>query len=120
MVNSEALNTAIRGWTERHTKAEVAHALFTVRGVPSAEVRGPQEALRDENIRGRGAVLPLLDPRTGKEFATGIGIPIVFSESPTGLASTIPSLGQHNAEIFGTLLEMAAPDLDDLSRRKVI
>jgi len=120
MVNSEELNTAIRGWTERHTKAEVAHALFTERGVPSAEVRGPQEALHDENIRGRGAVLPLIDPQTGKEFATGIGIPIVFSESATGLASTIPSLGQHNAEVFGTLLDMAAPDLDDFARRKVI
>lgn len=120
MVNSEELNTAIRAWTERHTKAEVAQALFTERGVPSAEVRGPQEALRDEHIRSRGAVLPLIDPQTGKEFATGIGIPIVFSESPTGLASTIPGLGEHNAEIFGTLLQIAAPDLEDLTRRKVI
>ncbi len=120
MVNSEELNAAIRLWTERHTKAEVAHALFTERGVPSAEVRGPQEALRDENIRGRGAVLPLIDPSTGQEFGTGIGIPIAFSETSTGLASTIASLGQHNAEVFGGLLGIAAPHLEDLTRRRVI
>lgn len=103
MNNSDELNAIIRSWTVTLTKKEIVRALFEQRGVPCAEVRGPQEALKDSNVRGRGAVLPLCDPRSGKEFATGLGVPIVFSECSTGLSTTVPKLGENNAEIFGRL-----------------
>jgi len=120
MRNSDELNKRIRDWTGIHTRAEIVEMLFKQRGVPSAEVRGPLEALKDENVRRRGAIAPLCDPKTGKEFAMGLGIPIAFSECTVGLSTKVPSLGEHNSEVLQSMLGLRADDIEHLLATKVI
>jgi formyl-CoA transferase len=120
MQNSATLNEIIIAWTERHPVDEIIQKFFTDRLIPTVRVRGPKEALKDANVRRRGAVVPLLDPHSGKEFATGVGMPIQFSESGTGFSTSVPSLGENNQEIFGGLLHIDKAKLEELMRAKVI
>ncbi|MET0153798.1 MAG: CoA transferase, partial [Candidatus Binatia bacterium] len=48
------------------------------------------------------------------------GAVIKLSDSPTGVRGPAPILGEHNVEIYGELLGLSAPQVDELKRSKVI
>jgi len=58
------------------------------------------------------------DPRAG-ELAVPNVVPRLTG-TPGGIDSLGPSLGQHNAEVYGSLLGMSADDLRSLEREGVI
>ena len=100
--------------------AEVA-ARFEQAGVPAAEVRDPNAAVRDSRLVARGETVPILHPEFGAVGdVMGMGMPIRFSRSTVGLDRPAPRLGEHNDLVYGELLGYPAEKIQDLEARHVI
>lgn len=59
------------------------------------------EVLTDPQVRYRNMIVEVEDPRVGK--VKQVGIPIKLSETPGGVRSLGPSLGQHTEEVMKEL-----------------
>jgi CoA:oxalate CoA-transferase len=102
--NARALEEIVEAWTSTLTTADVV-ALLDGAGVPAAEVREPAEAVRDERVVQRGETVPLRHPEYAQaDEVYGTGLPIHFSGAEAGFTRPAPWIGQHNDEVYGTLL----------------
>ena len=89
--------------------------------VPCGPVRTTPEIMADEHFYRRGTLLPM---RHGamKDAAPGIasGWPVVFSDGPLPQMAGAPTLGMHNEEIYGKLLNLDAETLERLRQDGVV
>lgn len=114
------LHQLIQKWSQGRTRAD-AVARLEAAGVPAAEVREPRTAVVDAGVLGRGETAPLVHPGYGViDGVVGSGVPISFSRSAVGLASPAPALGQHSAEVLGTMLGYSTARLAELAADGVI
>jgi crotonobetainyl-CoA:carnitine CoA-transferase CaiB-like acyl-CoA transferase len=119
-IHAKILNGIIETWTSsRSTEAVVS--LLLSHGVTAAAVRTPGQAFADPGIRQRGAVVTLRHPMLpeGIETATA-GVPIQFSDCRAGYDQQAPMLGDHNPEIYGSLLGLSETQIQDLKARAII
>jgi formyl-CoA transferase len=86
-------------------------------GVPCGTVLDSTEVLADPHLRARGMIVELEHPTRGA-FPMPAN-PVRMSASPTEVVRA-PLLGEHNAEIYRTLLGYGAAELDMLRREGVI
>jgi crotonobetainyl-CoA:carnitine CoA-transferase CaiB-like acyl-CoA transferase len=116
----DALNALIEDYTRRYSTADVLRRLEGA-GIPAAEVRSPNEAVRDPRVLGRGETVRLAHPTHGQvDDVIGQGLPIRFSESAAGFDRTAPALGEHNDAIYGGYLGYSPARIDGLRQRGVI
>jgi crotonobetainyl-CoA:carnitine CoA-transferase CaiB-like acyl-CoA transferase len=102
--NRKDLDEIIGAWTATFESSALVQ-LLNASDVPAAQVRGPLEALNDERVIERKAVVPLLDQSVeNARSAMGMGFPVQFSVSEILTNGAAPTLGQHNGEIYGGLL----------------
>ena len=112
--NVRELDAIIGEFTSRYTNAE-AVAIFERAGVPSAEVRNPDEAVRDPRVLARGETVRLEHPKFGAvDDVYGMGIPIKFSGASAGFDQPAPALGEHNEAVYGGMLGYSTEHLDRL------
>lgn len=120
VVNVAELDAVVEGFTCSRNSAEVIAALDKW-GVPAAEVRDPQDAVRDPRVVSRGETVPLAHPKYGAvEDVYGMGLPIKFSRAQAGFDAPPPELGEHNREIYCDWLGYSAERLEELKMRQVI
>ncbi len=120
VVNVSELDGIIGAFTCSRTSAEVIAAMDQW-GVPSAEVRNPEEAVRDPRVVSRGETVPLAHPKYGMvEDVYGMGMPIKFSKAEAGFDAPPPRLGEHNEAVYGGLLGYSAERLEELKIQRVI
>jgi formyl-CoA transferase len=112
----DEIDAMIEAWTEKRTKHEVTEILAGS-GVPCGTVLDSTEVLADPHLRARGMIVELEHPRRGR-FPMPAN-PVRMSASPTELVRA-PLLGEHNAEVYGTLLGYDGARLDALQREGVI
>jgi len=112
----DELDALVEGWTEKRTKHEVMETLAGA-GIPCGAVLDSAEVLSNEHLRGRGMVVDVEHPVRGRMAMPGS--PIRLSASPTEVVHA-PLLGEHNAEVYGTLLGCGEAELDGLRRDGVI
>jgi len=118
--NVKRMDGIVEDFTRAHTKADVL-AILDRHGVPSAEVRGPGEAVTDPRVLRRGETVPLVHPKYGAtEMVYGMGIPIQFSDADVSLNRPPPGVGEHNLEVYGSLLGYSAERIEELRRAGVI
>ena len=87
------LQDAFRPWTrDRLVKA------LTDAGVPCGAVRSVGEALADPQLAARDMIVPLDHTRAGDIRV--LGTPIKLSETPGGIRSAPPALGEHTDGIL--------------------
>jgi len=112
--NVDELDRIIGEFTGLRTKAE-ALAILQSAGVPSAEVRDPDEAVRDPRVLSRGETVRLEHPKFGVvDEVYGMGIPIKFSEASAGFDQPPPALGEHNDAVYGGMLGYSRERLEKL------
>lgn len=112
--HSEEVDAVVAEWTSTLPKAEIA-ARLNAAGVAAAEVREPKEAIRDPRVVARGETRKLQHPVYGDvDDVYGPGVPISFSDASAELDPSTPWLGEHNDEIYGTLLGYSPERLDEL------
>ncbi len=120
VINVVELDAIIETFTSPRTAAEVMAALDKY-GVPSAEVRNPQDAVRDPRVVKRGETVPLAHPKYGMvEDVYGMGMPIKFSRAQAGFDQPPPGLGEHNLAVYQGLLGYSEERIEELKTRQVI
>jgi crotonobetainyl-CoA:carnitine CoA-transferase CaiB-like acyl-CoA transferase len=114
---ADAVNPLIQQWAMEHTKMEIME-WCQANGNPTTAVFDVAEAAEHPHIRERGYIVEVEHPAMGR--VRDLGPPFKLPESPGSPVQGAPLLGQHNAEVFGTLLGMSAADLTRLRRGGVI
>jgi formyl-CoA transferase len=114
--NLEELTRIIEEWTSQRSKHEVMK-LMGEAGVPSGAVLDSVELLNDRHMKERGMVATVEHPVRGKFSMPGC--PIQLEDSPVEVKSA-PLLGQHNREIYGSMLRLSDGDLERLQQEGVI
>src|SRR5271166_3362060 len=108
--NNEELTAILNEWTGRHTKHEVMKILGGA-GVPCGAVMDTVELLNDPHLRERQMIVDIEHPARGKISIPGCAVKL--EDSPVTVVSA-PLLGQHNAEVYGQMLGLGAPQLAEL------
>ena len=116
VAQTEEIEALVEGWTEKRTKHEVMELLASA-GVPCGAVLDSGEVLENEHLRGRGMIVDVEHPTRGRMAIPGS--PIRLSASPTEVTRA-PLLGEHNAEVYGRLLDLGEADLAALRRDGVV
>jgi CoA:oxalate CoA-transferase len=120
VVNVRELDIIVEGFTHSHTTLEVVRILEAA-GVPAAEVRSTEQAVRDPRVVARGETVKLTHPKYGDvDDVYGMGMPLKFSASTVGFDQPPPSVGEHNDAIYQGLLGYSAERLAELRRDGVI
>lgn len=114
------IDAIVAGWMISLKQEEILTRLEAF-GVPAAEVRTPQDAVRDPLVTSRGETVPLEHPKFGiVEDVYGIGMPIRFSGATAGFDQPPPEIGEHNKIIYGELLGYPDSQLAELRTQGVI
>lgn len=118
--NEKELNQVITEFTMKHDTAHLVE-LLNDNNVPTAEVRSPKEAIRDQAVAARKETIVVEHPLYGTtDDVVGMGIPITMSASQVGFEKNAPYLGQHNSDIYGDFLGFTHEEMEELSKNKVI
>jgi len=119
-VNVLEKDAIVETFTRSRTSAEVI-AMLDQWGVPAAEVRHPQDAVRDPRVVSRGETVPLAHPKYGMvEDVYGMGMPIKFSGAQAGFDQAPPDLGEHNHDVYCGLLGYSEESFEELKTLRVI
>jgi crotonobetainyl-CoA:carnitine CoA-transferase CaiB-like acyl-CoA transferase len=77
-----------------------------------------EEILSDPHMEARGKITEVEHPVMGKKKV--INPPWKFSETPARIRAASPLLGEHNEEIFVSLLGMSKEEVEKLEAGKII
>lgn len=92
------LQTLIRDWCKDYTKKEL-ESIMDKAGIPCGPVLDVKEAIEHPHIQARDMMVHCEHPTVGDMYFQGCVIKL--SETPGGVDSAPPLLGQHNREVFG-------------------
>jgi crotonobetainyl-CoA:carnitine CoA-transferase CaiB-like acyl-CoA transferase len=107
--NQIELDALVNDWTKTLTMAEV-DALMIAHSVPAGRVYRAPEMIADPHFQAREAIVEVETERFGKLKMQNT-FP-KFSATPSSIRSPAPSIvGQHNAEVYGSLLGMGDDEI---------
>ncbi len=114
--HADKVEKVIQPWVESRTADEI---FFLGQGwrMPVAKVMGIEELNDDPQYEARDFFQHIDHPAVGTLRYPGA--PFRMSETPAGI-NRAPLLGEHNAEIYTTLLELSRDELTKLKERNVI
>lgn len=116
--NQRELDAVIEAWT-RTRRIDEVEAIMIEHGVPAGKIYRAPEMLEDPHFAAREAIVEVPHPRWGS-----IKMQNVFpklSETPGRVRSPAPrSVGQHNDEIYQSLLGLEPKALAELAASGVI
>ncbi|MFN0111075.1 MAG: CaiB/BaiF CoA transferase family protein [Blastocatellia bacterium] len=114
------VDALIEAWTRELPTAELLLTLEAA-GVPCAEVRDPNTALRDPRVVARGETVRLAHPQHGTVGDVyGMGLPIKFSAATAAYDQAPPEMGEHNQHVYGELLGYSPQRIAELRSLGVI
>jgi formyl-CoA transferase len=106
----------IRVWTEKHDKFTVMKKLGEA-GIPCGAVFDSQNIMTDSHLRERGMIVTIQHPTRGT--ITMPGCAVQLTDSPVKVQPA-PLLGQHNAEVYGELLQLSSDAVEQLAKDGVL
>lgn len=115
--NQVELDDLVGKWTQTKTRKEVIKLMEDF-GVPSGLIYRTPEMLEDPHFKARDAIVSTPHPDFGELKMQNVAPKL--SETPGGIRSPSPSMGQHNEEIYKGLLGMNDERYGALSAQKVI
>lgn len=117
LARAAEVDAVVADWVATQTLAE-AMAVFEAAEVAAAPVYDIEDLVEDDQLRHRGVFLDVPDDQLG---TMKVQRPVPqFSSAHAVVDHLGPRLGEHNAEIYGGLLGLAATDIDDLHARGVL
>jgi formyl-CoA transferase len=106
----------VANWTRQHTKAEAMRLVGGV-GVPAGAVFDTMELQNDANFEDRGIMQVMRHPTTGTFKMPAW--PVRVDGTPPRVTAS-PLLGQHNEEVLGGWLGLAAAEVKALKQEGVL
>ena len=114
------LDALIEVWTQTLSKADLLNTLEAA-GVPCAEVRDPNTALRDPRVVARAETVRLEHPQHGVvDELYGMGLPIKFSAATAEYDQPPPEMGEHNHKVYREILGYSPERIEELRSLGVI
>ena len=118
--NVAEVDRIVGEFTSVRSTAGVVQSLSRV-GVPAAQVRSPDAAVRDPRVVARGETVRLSHPTAPVAADVyGPGLPIVFSGSTVGFDQPAPGVGEHNETVYCDLLGYSREQLDSMREAGLI
>jgi crotonobetainyl-CoA:carnitine CoA-transferase CaiB-like acyl-CoA transferase len=115
--NADKINTLIMEWTMSHTKEEIFRRGQAL-SCPIAPVNSAEDIYHSPQFKARNFFVEMDHPAVGKiSFPSS---PYRFSKTPWHLRQAAPLLGEHNEEIYGSVLGYSKKDLSTLKNEDVI
>jgi succinyl-CoA---D-citramalate CoA-transferase len=115
--NQEELDDMISAWTKERTADNVLEVMNEA-GVPAGKLFTAKDMVEDPHYAARENVVTVEDQEIGL-FPMQNVVPRL-SETPGKVRWTGPTLGQHNDEVYGGVLELSEREREDLRERGVI
>ncbi len=116
--NRVPLDEIVTEWTSSLTTDEVIDKLLPM-GFACAPILTLDKVAANEQIAGARNMFPEIDdPEVGRMRFTNPAVKL--SETPPEIRSPAPKLGQHNAEIYGSLLGYSRERLAELAQNGII
>src|SRR5690606_9008471 len=116
--NQVELDNIIEQWTLQHTVQEVEDAMVK-HGIPAGKIYRAPEMLEDPHFAAREAIIDVPHPRW-KNLKMQNVFP-KLSKTPGAVRSIAPeTVGQHNGEVYGSLLGLSDAELAELQERGII
>ena len=119
VANIDAIDAEIAGWTRKLLPEEVLEKLAEA-GIPSCKIYSAADIVQDAQYQARGAVRAVPDPVFGEEILQPGPVPRFTGGPAENIAWAGPTIGAHNAEIYGSVLNLSEDQIADLSGRNVI
>lgn len=120
VANATELHALIEEWMADRPRDDVL-ARLADHDVPAAPVRGPIEALTDDEVRALGGTSPVEHPTYGSVAGVmATGMPIRFSGAHADHDRPAPLVGQHNDDVYRGLLGYSEDQLAALRERGVV
>lgn len=116
--NRDKIKPIVVEWTKTKTAKELVDQLLEA-GLPTAPIYNVQQVTEDPHIAGaREMFIEIEDPEVGKVKVTNSHIKM--SETKQGFRHPAPMLGQHNEEIYGSLLGYSKEKLEQMKEEGII
>lgn len=120
VVNETELTQEIESWSSSLPVSTVVEQLVAA-GVPAGPVVEPREAVRNTLVVERSDTMPVTHPDLGNldKYITA-GLPVHFSDAPSGDITPAPRLGEHTDKILSDLLGYTSEQIDALRKSGAI
>ena len=115
--NQRELDARIEAWSSTLPTTEVLD-LMDKFGVPAGLIYRAPEMLEDPHFKAREAIVTTHHPHFGELRMQNVAPKL--SETPGGIRTAAPEMGQHNDEVYRGLLGLDDARLQALKSRKVI
>ena len=115
--HQKELDDLIGAWTCKLGTGRVLE-LMAKHGVPAGQIYRAPEMLEDPHFAARDAIVTVDHPQFGKLRMQNVAPRL--SETPGGIRSPSPALGQHNEDVYLRLLGMPRDRYQRLAEMKVI
>ena len=117
-MNYPAVKEVVENWSKNLTAAEAIAAVQAV-GVPAGPINDLDDVRHDPHIAGAREMFPVINqPGIGELEVTAM--PIKFDDTKTSIRMPAPALGQHNAEIYCSMLGLSEAELENYKKNNVI
>lgn len=115
--NREAIDEIVAAWTAEQELPTLL-AQLEAATIPVGPVYSIEDIVKDPHYQARGMLLTLHDRVLGELRMPGV-VP-KLSDTPGSVRSTGPELGEHNTEVYGSLLGLSTEDIAGLTARGII
>jgi crotonobetainyl-CoA:carnitine CoA-transferase CaiB-like acyl-CoA transferase len=114
----EAVKAVVEAWTMTKPVSEVVEMLLAA-GVPVAPINNIEQVVNDPHIAGaREMFVEVEHPKAGRMKIAGSHIKL--SETKPGVRTPAPLLGQHNEEVYTSLLDLSMEEIAALRKEDLI
>lgn len=114
LLQQDDLDRHIGEWTSQCDARTLAEQLQAA-GVAAIPTFSAVELYESQHLQARAAFQTIVHPLHGPR--TMVGPPWRFSRTEATIGGPGPMLGQHNEQVFGTLIGMTAAEIADLAER---
>ncbi len=115
--NQVELDAIVAAWTQT-IDAATLEKMMEEFGIPSGKIYRAPEMLEDAHFKAREAIIKTQHPKFGELLMQNVAPKL--SATPGSVRSPGPGLGQHNEEIYQSLLDYDAEKIAALASRGII
>ena len=114
--NQDDLDRLVEEWTSERDHIEAMHLLQKA-GIPAGAVHNNVELLEDPHLAERGFFQWVEHPDAGTHLYQGASVKL--SETPGGIQSPAPCLGEHNDYVLREVLNLSPEEILELHSKGV-